>query len=49
MMTNIFLSKIAIWIFLSITSTNELVEGLVKKELLIFKRYQLDVKGESTL
>jgi hypothetical protein len=49
MLTNIFSNKIAIWIFLSITSTNEPIEGLAKRELLIFRRHQLDVKGESTL
>jgi hypothetical protein len=31
-------------IFEQIASTNELVEKLVKRELLVFRRYQLDVK-----
>jgi len=32
-------------IFEQTTSTNEPIEELVKKELLIFKRYQLDAKN----
>ncbi len=31
-------------IFEHIASTSELIEELVKRELLIFRRYQLDVK-----
>jgi hypothetical protein len=34
---------------LSTTTTIELVKGLVKRELLILRKYQLDVKAESTL
>jgi hypothetical protein len=32
-------------IFEQITSTSELTKKLVKKELLVFRRYQLDVKN----
>jgi hypothetical protein len=32
-------------IFEQIASTNEPIEKLVKRELLVFKRYQLDVKN----
>jgi hypothetical protein len=40
---DIFYQDCSLDIFKQITSTNELVEELVKKELLIFRRYQLHV------
>jgi hypothetical protein len=40
-----FLSRITIWIFLNkLQAQSEPTEELVKKELLVFRRYQLDVK-----
>jgi hypothetical protein len=41
---NIFYQDCNLDIFEQTASTNELIEKLVKRELLIFKRYQLDVK-----
>jgi hypothetical protein len=42
---DIFCHDCSLDIFEQTTSTNELVEKLVKRELLIFKRYELDVKN----
>ncbi len=41
---NIFYEDYSLDIFEQTTSTSEQVEKLIKRELLIFKRYQLDVK-----
>jgi hypothetical protein len=41
---DIFEHECSLDIFEQIANTSELVEELVKRELLIFKRYQLDVK-----
>jgi len=41
---NFFYQDCSLDIFERTTSTSELVEILVKKELLIFRKYQLDVK-----
>jgi len=41
---NIFYRDCSLDIFEQIISTSELVEKLVKRELLIFRKYQLDVK-----
>jgi hypothetical protein len=44
-LTKIFLSRLAICIYLKQTaSTSEPTKELVKKELLVFRRYQLDIK-----
>ncbi len=37
-------NRIVVWIFQQIASTNEPIEELVNRELLVFRRYQLDVK-----
>jgi len=42
---DIFYQTCNLDIFVQTTSTSELVEELVKRELLIFRRYQLDVKN----
>jgi len=41
---DIFEQDCSLNIFEQIASTNEPIEELVKKELLVFKKYQLDVK-----
>jgi hypothetical protein len=41
---NFFYQDCNLDIFEQIVNTSELVEEFVKRELLIFKRYQLDVK-----
>ncbi len=42
---NTFQHECSLDIFEQTANTSELVEELVKRELLVFKRYQLDVKG----